>query len=194
MPTAISFPRRFTAPTKRLTELTDMRLSMGKIISVTVMIIAIILIVASTLGREIMSGRQPGLWSFTLVHFAGYLFFLLMPVELLVPLYLAEGHPAVILVGLSIGTAVAAQIFDYFIGRLLSEKVINMIGRKKYDRFKGKIDRYGGWAIFTFNLFPLSSPNMLLVSGMVRFNAVHALAISAGGLTVKYVAIVILFG
>ena len=171
-----------------------MKLSMGKIISVTLMIIAIILIVSFTLGREIMSGRQPGLWSFSIIHFAGYLFFLLMPVEALVPYYQAEGHTAVVLVGLSIGTAVAAQIIDYIIGRLLSEKVLNIIGRNKYDRVKGKIDRYGGWAIFAFNLLPLSSPNMLLVAGMVRFNAVYALTISVAGLAVKYLTIVYLFG
>ena len=64
-----------------------MRVSMGKIVGVAVMIVAIILIISFTLGREIMSGRQPGLWSFTIIHFAGYLFFLLMPVELLVPYY-----------------------------------------------------------------------------------------------------------
>ena len=170
-----------------------MKLSWGKIIGVAVMIIAIILIVSSTLGREIMSGRQPGLLSFSIIHFAGYLFFLLMPVEALVPYYQAEGHSAVILVALSIGTAIAAQIVDYTIGWWLSEKVLNMIGRKKYDRVKRKIDKYGGRAIFTFNLLPLSSPNILLVAGMVRFKAVHALAISAGGLAVKYLALVYFF-
>ena len=170
-----------------------MKPSMGRIVSVAVMIVAIIVIVSSTLGREIMSGRQPGLWSFSIIHFAGYLFFLLMPVEALVPYYQAEGHAAPVLVGLSIATAVVAQTIDYGIGRLLSEKVLNMIGRKKYDRFKGRIDRYGGWAIFTFSLLPLSSPNVLLVAGMVRFNAVYALTISVAGLAAKYLAIVYVF-
>ncbi len=171
-----------------------MKPSMGRILSVAAMIVIIIVIVSSTLGREIMSGRQPGLWSFSIIHFAGYLFFLVMPVEALVPYYQAEGHAAMVLVGLSIATAIVAQIIDYGIGRLLSEKVLNMIGHEKYDRFKGKIDKYGGWAIFTFNLFPLSSPNMLLVSGMVRFNPVYALSISAAGLTAKYLALAYFFG
>ncbi len=170
-----------------------MKPSMAKIISVTLMIIAIILIVSSTLGREIMSGRQPGLWSFSIIHFAGYLFFLLMPVEVLVPFYQDEGHAALVLVGLSVATAVGAQIIDYGIGRLLSERVLNTIGRKKFDKFKGKIDKHGGWAIFTFSLLPLSSPNVLLVAGMVRFNAVSALTISMAGLAAKYIAIVYLF-
>ncbi len=62
-----------------------MTLSMGRILSVAAMIVTIIAIVSSTLGREIMSGRQPGLWSFSTIHFAGYLFFLVMPVEALIP-------------------------------------------------------------------------------------------------------------
>ncbi len=170
-----------------------MKLPMRKIISVAAMIAAIILIVSFTLGREIMSGRQPGLLSFSIIHFAGYLFFLHLPVEVLVPYYQAEGHAAIVLIGLSMATAIVAQTIDYGIGRLLSEKLLNMIGQKKYDRVKRKIDKYGGWAIFTFSLFPLSSPNMLLVAGVVRFNAVHALAISATGLAAKYLAIVFLF-
>ena len=170
-----------------------MKPSMGKIVSVAAMIVAIFLIVSSTLGREIMAGRQPGLWSFSIIHFAGYLFFLLMPVEALVPYYQAEGHAGIVLVGLSIATAVVAQTIDYGIGRVLSEKVLSMIGHKKYDRFKGRIDRYGGWAIFTFSLLPLSSPNVLLVAGMVRFNTVYALTISVAGLAAKYLAIVYLF-
>lgn len=171
-----------------------LRLSKGKIIGGIVMLAAIILIVSSTLGREIMSGKQPGLWSFSIVHFAGYLFFLLMPVEALVPYYQAEGHAAMILVGLSVTTAVAAQLIDYGIGYLVSERVMGWLGETKYTRFRTKIDKWGGWAIFAFNLLPLSSPNMLLVAGMVRFRATRAIAISASGLVVKYLAIVYLFG
>lgn len=170
-----------------------MRLTMGRIISGALMIGAIILIVSSTLGREIMSGRQPGLWSFSIVHFAGYLFFLLMPVEALVPYYQNEGHAAMILVGLSVATAVVAQTIDYGIGYLVSERVIDWLGRQKYERFRTKIDRWGGWAILLFNLFPLSSPNMLLVAGITRYNAVRALLISAAGLAAKYLAIVYVF-
>ena len=130
---------------------------------------------------------------FSTIHFAGYLFFLVMPVEALVPYYQAEGHAAMVLVGLSIATAVVAQAIDYGIGRLLSEKVLNMIGRKKYDRFKRRIDKHGGWAIFSFCLLPLSSPNVLLVAGMVRFNAVYALTVSVAGLAAKYLALVYVF-
>ena len=172
-----------------------MKVTTSKVIGVVLMLAAIITIISLTLGREIVAGRQPGLWSFSTIHFAGYLFFLLMPVEALVPFYQAEGHAGTILVGLAVSTAIGAQLIDYGIGYLVSDKIINdVLGRKKYERLNVRIDKYGGWAIFLFNLIPLSSPNMLLLSGMVRFRAVRALLISAAGLTAKYLVIVYLFG
>jgi len=153
-----------------------------------------IFLVSSTLGREIYAGRSPGLLSYGLIHFAGYLFFLLMPVEALVPLYQAEGHPAPTLILIAVVTAIAAQAIDYGIGRALSDRVSNdVIGEERFTRFKGMIDRWGGWAILFFNLFPLSSPNMLLVAGITRYSARWAFAFSLVGLTVKYVGIVYLF-
>lgn len=152
-----------------------------------------IFVVSSTLGRAIYAGQSPGLLSFAGIHFAGYLFFLLMPVEALVPIYEAEGHAGGTLLAIAVSTALVAQAIDYGIGRIFSEQVIDqMIGQKRYERFHAKIDRWGGAAIFFFNLFPLSSPNMLLVAGIVKYNAPKALVISGLGLAVKYAAIVYL--
>ncbi|MGY8778644.1 MAG: hypothetical protein ACKVIN_11020 [Longimicrobiales bacterium] len=44
-----------------------------------------------------------------------------------------------------------------------------------------------------FNFLPLSSPNMLLVAGMTRYNALRAFAFSSLGLTGKYVMIIYIF-
>ena len=169
-----------------------MKLTKKGTLGAVIMLLVIITIVGATLGREIMAGRQPGLVSFTLIHFAGYLFFLLMPVEALVPLYLAGGDPAHVLIGISVVTALMAQAIDFSIGYVVSEKVVDtLISRRKFEKFKRTFDKWGGWAIFTFNLFPLSSPNMLLVSGIMRYNGVKALAISACGLFLKYMVIVL---
>lgn len=152
-----------------------------------------IFVVSSTLGRAIYEGQSPGLLSFAGIHFAGYLFFLLMPVEALVPIYEAEGHAGEMLIAIAVGTALLAQAIDYAIGRAFSDQVIdNMIGQERFDRFHARIDRWGGAAIFVFNLFPLSSPNMLLVAGIVQYSAFKALVISAAGLLAKYAAIVYL--
>ncbi len=153
-----------------------------------------IVLVSSTLGREIYAGRTPGLVSFGVIHFAGYLFFLLMPVEALVPVYQAEGHAGALLVGLAVSTALLAQAVDFGIGRAFSDRVIDdVIGQERFEHFRAKIDRWGGWAILFFNLFPLSSPNMLLVAGIVRYSARKAFLFSLAGLLGKYVGIVYIF-
>lgn len=150
-----------------------------------------IVLVSTTLGRALYEGHSPSLTSFALIHFAGYLFFLLMPVEALVPIYQGEGHAGSTLIVVAVGTAIAAQLIDYGIGRSVSEGAIHeLIGEKRYTRFKGTIDKWGGWAILFFNLLPLSSPNMLLVAGMTRYSARRAFFYSAIGLTGKYLAIV----
>ena len=148
-------------------------------------------LVSVTLGRAIYYGQSPTITSFALIHFAGYLFFLLMPVEALVPIYQNEGHAGSTLIVLAVATAIAAQLIDYGIGRSVSEgSMRDLLGPRRYARFKAAIERWGGWAILLFNLMPLSSPNMLLVAGMTRYSPRRAFLYSALGLTGKYVAIV----
>ena len=151
-------------------------------------------ILSLTVGRDLYSGRTPDLASFTLVHFAGYLFFIVMPVEVLVPWYLEEGHAAAPLLGLAVATALAAQLIDYGIGRVVSDRLVpHAIGYRRLTRARGTIERYGQWAILLFNLTPLSSPVLLAAAGVVRFGLLRAMAWSAAGLVLKYAAIVWLF-
>lgn len=165
-----------------------------RVIGVLLTAVIAILLVSYTLGRAIYAGQSPGITSFALVHFAGYLFFLLMPVEALVPIYQGEGHAGMTLVLVAVSTALAAQVIDYSIGRAVKEGSIHeLIGEKRYVRFKGNIDKWGGWAILLFNLMPLSSPNMLLVAGITRYSARRAFFFSTIGLTGKYLAIVYAF-
>ena len=166
-----------------------------RLIGILLTAVIAIFLVSSTLGRAIYAGQSPSMTSFALIHFAGYLFFLLMPVEALVPVYQGEGHAGSTLILVAVATAIAAQVIDYGIGRSVKESSIHeLIGEKRYARLKGTIDKWGGWAILFFNLLPLSSPNMLLVAGMARFSARRAFLYSAVGLTAKYTAIVFAFG
>lgn len=168
-------------------------MSRSKVIALLLTALVAIGLVSTTLGRAIYEGQTPGLGSFAAIHFAGYLFFLLMPVEALVPVYQSEGHPGMTLVTIALATAIAAQAIDYGIGYAASDRAEDFIGEERYERFRALIDRWGGWAILFFNLFPLSSPNMLLASGIMRYQPVKALLFSALGLTVKYASIVYLF-
>lgn len=147
-----------------------------------------------TVGRDLYSGRAPDLQSFALVNFAGYLFFLVMPVEVLVPWYLAEGHAGPVVATLAVLTATAAQMVDYGIGRLASDKLVtHLIGERRLQRMHGTIERYGRWAIFLFNLTPLSSPTIVAAAGVVRLGFARTMLWSVAGLVLKYAALVWLF-
>jgi membrane protein YqaA with SNARE-associated domain len=165
-----------------------------RIVVVLLAALVAISIVSATLGRDIYGGHRPSLGSFALIHFAGYLFFLLMPVEALVPIYQSEGHPSAFLLVISVATAMAAQTIDYGIGRAVSDPVIHaLIGERRYARSRATIERWGGWAIFLFNLFPLSSPTMLLFAGITRYSPTKSFLYSFVGLTAKYAAILFVF-
>lgn len=170
---------------------------MKRVLGLLAMLAVVVAIASLTIGRELYTGRRPDLDSFAIVHFAGYLFFLLMPVEVLVPYYLAHDHPGALLVPLAVVTAIAAQMIDYGIGFLVSDRIMgaihDFIGKKQFARAERAMHRHGQWAILVFNLLPLSSPNLLLAAGIVRFSLVRAMAYSLLGLTVKYWALVYLF-
>lgn len=124
---------------------------------------------------------------FAAVHFAGYLFFIISPVELLYAHMLAESHAFTPLFLIAVSTALLAQTIDYAVGYAFSYRVIDrMIGQRKYKRYQQRIDRYGGLTIFFFCLFPLSSPIVVLVAGIMRYPLRWVILFSTLGLSLKY--------
>jgi len=167
-----------------------------KLITPTVLI-SIVAIAASslTIGRQIYLQRQPDIISFSLIHFAGYLFFLLMPVEILFAYYLVESFNVPLLYVVAVITAIVAQIIDYAIGHFFSDHVIHkMIGVKRYNKTKNYMDKYGNLTVFVFNLFPLSSSVLSAVAGILRYNFRNFVIYSLAGLSIKYLVIIFLFG
>lgn len=161
-----------------------------------ILVISILAIIISslTVGRQIYLDRQPNIISFSAIHFAGYLFFMLMPVEILFTYYLMEDFNIQVLLIAALLTAIAAQIIDYIIGYFLGDRIIDrLIGEKKYKKREKFISKYGGVAIFTFNLFPLSSSVLSLVAGMVRYRFRYFLLYSFLGLFLKYTILVLYF-
>ncbi|AHW61459.1 SNARE associated Golgi protein [Draconibacterium orientale] len=146
-----------------------------------------------TIGRELYADKTESIFSFALVHFARYLFFLLMPVELAFIYYLPY-YSGFNLIATAMVTAVTAQCIDYFIGRLLCpNKIIEVMGRKRIEKAEQKIKRFGMLTIFVFNLFPLSSPVIALAAGILHYNFRRFLVVSTLGLLLKYVVIYFVF-
>lgn len=151
-------------------------------------------IVSLTIGKEIYGHREQNLVSFAVVNFSGYLFFFLMPVELAFVYYLKSGADVYLLTTMAVGTALGAQLVDYYIGRFFSFHMIDrLIGRHRYEKAKTEIRKYGNITIFVFNLLPISSPVILLAAGMLKHRLEEALFYSFAGLLMKYLLIIIIF-
>jgi len=169
------------------------KLSIPKIIGVILPLVAAIVIFSLTIGRELYADRTQSIQSFVLIHFSGYLFFLLMPVEMAFVYYLSF-FDAAQLIAIALLTATAAQIIDYFIGLSFSGKFIHyFVGEKRIRKAEKNIRKYGMLTVFIFNLFPLSSPIIALVAGMLKFRFRDFLIYSVAGLLIKYLVLSLIF-
>ena len=170
------------------------KLNITRIIVVVFFFAIAISIASATIGREIYGGTKVSLLSFGIINFSGYLFFLIMPVELAFIYYLHSHLSLFLLNVIAIATAIGAQLIDYCIGRWLSASFIDkLVGRHRYEKAEDEIRTYGNIAIFLFNLLPLSSPIILLAAGMLKHPIRQAILYSLLGLIAKYLFISIIF-
>jgi membrane protein DedA with SNARE-associated domain len=152
-----------------------------------------ILIFSITFGREMYYGKNQSLASFGLIHFSGYLFFLLMPVEMAFVYYQMFFSDWVML-GIAMGTAVVAQIIDYFIGLSFSKTIVNnLVGEKRILKAEIHIRKYGYLTVFLFNVLPLSSPIVAVVAGMLKYRFKDFIIYSLAGLAAKYIFLCLIF-
>ena len=164
-----------------------------RIVVILITSVIAIIIVSLTIGKELYEGKNHSISSFALIHFSGYLFFLLMPVEMAFIYYLScQGE--VELTTVALATAMTAQLIDYMIGFWVSSQIIhNLIGVKRISRAEGNIRKYGNFTIFAFNLLPLSSPVISLVAGMIKYRFRPFFLYSIAGLTLKYLILCLIF-
>lgn len=148
------------------------------------------LIFSFTLGKDLVEGREQSLQSFALLHFSGYLFFLLMPVELAFAYCVMNTYNIFLLIGIAYGTAICAQLIDYFLGYSISKTLLEkFFNPRKHVKAIRRIQKYGSLTIFIFNVFPLSSPIICLASGMIKYPLKKVVFFSSLGLLIKYTVI-----
>jgi membrane protein DedA with SNARE-associated domain len=157
---------------------------------------AAVTIASLTVGKDIYYGsRNEGLLSFAIVNFSGYLFFLIMPVEIAFIYYLTGDINVWALNTVALGTAIVAQVIDYLTGFLFSTNIIDrLIGRRRYENAEERIRRYGNIVIFLFNVTPLSSPVISLAAGMLKHRIKDAVIFTSSGLLLKYLLLTLIFG
>jgi membrane protein DedA with SNARE-associated domain len=152
-----------------------------------------IAIFSFTIGRELYEGRTQSLTSFGLIHFSGYLFFLLMPVEMAFVYYLSY-YRETELIWIALVTAVTAQFIDYIIGLFFSLKSLtSLVGEKRILKAEKYIQKYGNLTIFVFNFFPLSSPVVALAAGLLKHPLKDFVIFSVLGLFLKYLVLSLIF-
>jgi len=171
----------------------EKRIKLSKALVILITSLIAIVIISLTIGKELYEGRTQSIFSFGLIHFSGYLFFLLMPVEMAFVYYLTY-YKEIELIAVAMVTAVTAQVIDYLIGYSFSTKFIyNIVGGKRINRAEKYIKRYGNLTIFVFNVTPLSSPVIALVAGMIKYRFRDLMIYSIGGLLIKYIVLSLLF-
>ena len=167
-----------------------------KILLMSIPFLLAIIALSLTLGQEIIKDLTPSLTSFLVLNFLAYLLFLTIPIETIFIFYLFLGYNALLLFCISVFIALFSQVIDYSIGYLISTKSKSfciVLENKKIKKYTNKIHKYGKWIIFLFNLFPISSPIMLFVAGLIRFDFKKAISYSFFGLLLKYSAIITFF-
>ncbi|MBN2111702.1 VTT domain-containing protein [Candidatus Woesearchaeota archaeon] len=142
--------------------------------------------ITSHVVSNIISSTYLGMFYTALV---GGLFFIFMPLEVLFLKSLNSGNSFIlILILYLLGVSISYSV-DYFIGLKLSKLSRKLIPPKKFYSIKGKINRYGGWAIFFFNVLPLPSQILAAILGVFRYNTARFYIFLLLGQLVKCIAI-----
>jgi membrane protein DedA with SNARE-associated domain len=169
------------------------KVKLNKALYIVIASAVAIAIFSLTIGRELYEGRTQSLTSFGLVHFSGYLFFLLMPVEMAFVYYLSF-YRETELIWVALVTAFAAQFIDYIIGLFFSLKSLTkLVGEKRILKAERYIQKYGNLTIFVFNFFPLSSPVIALAAGLLKYRFKDLVIFSVLGLFLKYLVLSLIF-
>lgn len=169
------------------------RVKLSKATYTVIASVIVIIVISLTIGRGLYEGRNQSLTSFGIIHFAGYLFFLLMPVEMAFIYYL-KWYSAAELIWVALVTAFSAQFVDYAIGLFFSPKSLaDLLGEKRILKAERYIHKYGNLTIFVFNFLPLSSPVIALAAGLLKYRIKDLMIFSVLGLFLKYMVLSLVF-
>lgn len=122
----------------------------------------------------------------------GGLFFIFMPMEAVFIKFLNGGTNPLLVVLIYIFGFFISFTINYYIGMRLANITRKIITAKKFYNIKVKINRFGGWAIFLFNLIPLMPAQPLsAIIGVFKYNKTKFYVAFISGQLIKYILIVI---
>ena len=142
--------------------------------------------------RTFLSGEVVSVYSYALINFLSYLFITSTFIELLFIQLIRLGGNPVVFTLVAVSTALLALSVDYLIGYTFSKSFLTkFVSERKIKKYQARIEKYGDPVIFVFNVFPLASPLLTLVAGLLRYNKKRIFFFSFLGLSIKYTSIAI---
>lgn len=172
-----------------------MKIFQPKYVFPLISLFLIFLVISWFIEQSILAQESLSLSVFAGVHFLGYLFFLLLPVEAFYIVMLLDGASPLQLLIIALITGTVAQFLDYAAGRLLPERTITyLIGEKRHTKGKRLLHKYGYLAVLFLTLSPFSSPLIVLIAGLMRLKFRYVFIYTLIGLLVKYLALNLFFG
>lgn len=140
---------------------------------------------------QIQNNTFPGLF---FMSFLGSLFFLSLPAEILYIYYLSNVDKSflILLTIMVIGNTVGF-VFNYLCGFIVGERILSMIFKKSYFKYKNFIDKYGGYFLFFGNILPGPVELLSIFYGGFRYSFKNYIYLCFMGRLVKFIIITIAY-
>ena len=140
---------------------------------------------------QISNLTLPGLFFFSIF---GTLFFLILPSEATFILYLSSTSFNVLFIVLfALVGNLLGMSFNYFFGRILGERVIQWMFKKKFWKYKETIEKYGGYLLLFGNILPGPIELLAVFYGGFKFSYTRYLYLVFIGRLIKYILLFVAF-
>ncbi len=140
------------------------------------------------IATNVKSGSLLGAFYTTLF---GGLFFIPIPMDVLFINFLRSGHIFAFVILVYIAGLICSFSINYWVGGKLTYLSKRLIGIKKFYKVKSRVNKYGSWGIFIFNLLPLPGQILAVIAGVFKYNKAKFYISFIAGQTIKFTIIAI---
>ncbi|MEK6918622.1 MAG: VTT domain-containing protein [Nanoarchaeota archaeon] len=153
------------------------------------------LIIGIPFTSQIISSIKDNITGATLkglfyAHFIGGIFVIPSPDEVIFYYALIKGNPYLLSLLAAVAGYMLAQVINYFLGKKLSNIILQLVSKKKVYSSRRLANRYGAWGVFIFNLLPLPAPLLTFALGIAKYNFTRLFLLTLAGKVTKYLVLI----
>jgi len=117
----------------------------------------------------------------------GSLFFLALPSEAIFIYFISSSNfPFYLVIAIAVLGNITGLLINYFIGKLMGEKLLKFFFKKNFFSYKEKIIKWGGIVLFIGNIFPGPIEILSIFYGAFRFNLKNYIFLAFMGRLIKF--------